>query len=277
MKENNTYQHHSEGDNLPEYLRVNPFIVPAGYFDNLESNILSQIKLVHNLDIQPKTFQVPSGYFDDLQSRILSAVSMDQLLQSAQAENFTVPSQYFDTLQDNIASRIVEKELKDKVQADGFDIPNGYFDQLTQSVLANVALDQMTGGVVKDGFAVPATYFDKLSADLRKATVPKEEIATPVRRLNNINWIRYAAAACLVAILSVSAFFGLQESNESNQASETILSNISDDEIMNYLAATTNGDDMVYFTEYIYQPNDSEGVGKQIDKEDLEEYLNYTL
>jgi len=277
MKENNTYHQHSEGDNLPEYLRVNPFIVPEGYFDDLESNILLHLKPVPNLAIQKETFQVPAGYFDDLQSRILAVAKLEQLAQSTPEESFTVPNQYFETLQDRISLRISEERLRDEVRTDGFQVATGYMDELTQSIMANVSLEQMTAGVTKDGFAVPADYFDKLSIDLKRVTAPKEETATPIRRLNNSNWMRYAAAACIVAVLGVGTFFGLRQPAETTMASEATLSNISDDEIMNYLAATSSGDDMVYFTKYIYQPDDAKGVGKQIDEEDLEEYLNYTL
>jgi hypothetical protein len=276
MKENNTYHQHSEGDNLPEYLRVNPFIVPEGYFDHLESKILLHLNPIHNLAIQKETFQVPEGYFDDLQSRILATAKLEQLTPSIPEGSFTVPNQYFETLQDRISSRIAEEKLREEVNTDGFQVATGYMDELTQSIMANISLEQMTGGVTKDGFAVPADYFDKLSIDLKRAIAPEEK-TTPVRRLNNSNWVRYVAAACIVAVLGIGTFFGLRQPTDSTMASEATLSNISDDEIMNYLAATSNGDDMVYFTKYIYQPDDAEGVGKQIDKEDLEEYLNYTL
>ena len=103
MKEETTYNEQG-GSNLPDYLRVNSFHVPEGYFDTLADQIRGRLAEQHlkSLVADPG-FDVPQGYFEESESAILG--------------------------------RIAEQKLKDKVTTDGYQIPTGYFDTLAARIM----------------------------------------------------------------------------------------------------------------------------------------------
>ncbi len=110
MKEENTYNEQGS-NNLPDYLRVNPFNVPEGYFDMLENNILDRVTEQRLKTLASDTgFEVPEGYFEENESAILG--------------------------------RIAEQKLKDKVSTDGYQIPTGYFDTLSTRIIDSVSEKQ---------------------------------------------------------------------------------------------------------------------------------------
>src|ERR1700761_1298481 len=74
-------------------------------------------------------FTVPEGYFDSLDEQILSKIKLEEL----KGNGFTVPDGYFDELAGNIQSRIAVEEALDK-EAVGFAVPEGYFGNLEQQI-----------------------------------------------------------------------------------------------------------------------------------------------
>ncbi|QQT26737.1 hypothetical protein [Sphingobacterium spiritivorum] len=278
MKENNTYHDHNEDNNLPESLRVNPFAVPKDYFENLESGLCSQIRLLNTAPSEEESFSTPENYFNDLHSRLMTAVKMDQLKTNTEENGFTVPSNYFDQLQQQITANITADRWKDQIKEEGFAVPEDYFNTLEDSIFAGIATDRLKAEVKEDGYTVPSNYFDQLSADIQAKAFEKEQPKiVPIGGLKRRNWMRYAAAASVTLILGLGAYFGIQQEETATTDLHSELANVSDAEIINYLAATNSGDNMVYFTQYIYEPEESAGVGSQIDNEDIEEYLKYSL
>lgn len=144
---------------LNEYMSLkqvnpnNPFTVPEGYFDSLDEQILSKIKLEEMRNSIPETgFAVPENYFEDLAGNIQARIAVEEALDK-EAAGFAVPDGYFDNLKQQIQSRIFVEEAMD-AQTAGFDVPEGYFTNLTSNIL-NKTTQQKPGrrGVVRQMFA----------------------------------------------------------------------------------------------------------------------------
>lgn len=63
-----------------ERLMDNPFSVPEGYFDELESRTLTLSRMAEWKENEG--FEVPEGYFEDLNDRILAAVASEPVIRS---------------------------------------------------------------------------------------------------------------------------------------------------------------------------------------------------
>ncbi len=312
MKENNTYYDNMESNNLPDSLRVNPFIVPDNYFNEQTNRLLFFAKLDRTSKDQRAGFTVPEGYFEqlseqtlaqakidqlhaesglavpadyftDLSDRILAQVQIDQL----QEEQFTVPQGYFEDLSQNIMAKVEEEKLRNLVQEPGFSVPEGYFETATDDIFASIAVADLKEQVQTDGFAVPTGYFEGLSTSILDQVHDKKVISMPSaqpqategKKVKRIAWIGAAAAACVAAFVGVYTVTNNPEQGLSAQATAHAVSldDIPEEEILNYLSSYSDGSDLGYYAEYIYEPVDSDGIGSQIDDKELEEYLNYTL
>ncbi|SEG04825.1 hypothetical protein SAMN05421877_104217 [Sphingobacterium lactis] len=312
MKENNTYHENLEGNNLPNSLRVNPFIVPKNYFEELAdrtlflarldqlstagkvsgfsvpedffknqaSQLISQIKIDQ---IDAAAFTVPANYFDQLGEQVLGQVKIDGLQDEAD-----VPAGYFEQLSSRIMDRIQEEEevaFSLELQDTGFTVPEGYFDAAEEEILANVAVEELQGLVKSDGFTVPNSYFDQLSNNILEQVQDKKVISlpsreerkekTPAKRGKVYAWFTTAAAACVAAVIGLSVYNGAE--NKPMEVEPVALNDIPEEEIINYLSSYSDASDLEYIAEYIYQPEETKGVGTGIDEDVLEDYLNYTL
>lgn len=312
MKENNTYYDNMEGNNLPDSLRVNPFIVPDnyfneqtnrllfltqldrtskdqragfevpnGYFDTLSEQIMSQVKIDQSQ--QHAGFEVPADYFTELNNRILQHVQLDQL----QEEQFTVPEGYFEDLSLSILAKVSEGNLREEVQESGFEVPEQYFETSADQIMASIAVEGLKSEVQTDGFSVPTGYFEQLTTgildqvqDEKVIQMPKSVPAATVKKSRPVVWIGAAAAACVAAFVGVSTYNSTPTNTDQAIASvasaqQVSLDEIPEDEIISYLASHSDGTDLAYYAEYIYEPEASETIGSQIEDKELEEYLNY--
>ncbi|KGE13866.1 hypothetical protein [Sphingobacterium deserti] len=279
MKENNTYHDGMEGLNLPESLRVSPFSVPTGYFDELTSKLSAQIGLKGKVPPEIQSFSVPNNYFDELKYSITAQVALAN--PDEEAQSWSTPSGYFETLQDTIQSRIMIESIDHTNES--FTVPTGYFDALADRIQANIFEKDLHQVAQTDGYTTPPLYFEKLTATIvakAKDTSPVSGNENkPVRRLNPQRWIQYAAAACVAAVLGTASYNAVMDHGQVN-ATETHLASIPEDEIINYLSTSNSSDDLVYIMEYISQPVEtieSEGVCSKIKENDIEDYLNYML
>jgi hypothetical protein len=134
----------------------NPFTVPEGYFDGLDEQVLSKIKLEELRNSIPETgFAVPENYFEDLAGNIRSKIAVEEALDK-EAAGFTVPEGYFDNLEQQIQSRIIVEEALD-AQPAGFDVPDGYFADLTQNILNKTTQQKkQPRGIVRQMFSTAA-------------------------------------------------------------------------------------------------------------------------
>jgi len=162
MKGKHTYRHVDASDTLPAALRVNPYRVPDGYFEDLSQHVLHRCR---HIDDAQHTLAVPSGYFGQLEH--------------------------------DITARIAEQKLKEQVAETGFAIPDGYFGKLEEQLLA----EQLLRNNVHDaGFTVPPHYFETLQRGTISRT--DEAAETPIRKISRPRWMAYAAAACVALVIS---------------------------------------------------------------------------
>ncbi|WP_293881932.1 hypothetical protein [Sphingobacterium sp. UBA1498] len=317
MKENGTYHDGLEPNNLPASLRKNPFDLPENYFNDLESKIITQVKLVESKDT---VFEVPEGYFDnlydvivckiaednlksqvivdgfeipenyssELSGSILSQISEDALKEKVSSDGFTMPHDYNHVLENSIFSRIAEHELKDTVLTDGFLTPVDHEKTLELTILSRIAEEKLKETVDTTNFDVPQHYFENLSDRIINAVQEVEKDVTPIHRIGRPKkwYARYAVAASFAAMLSMGGYWGYQYLQQNVVAADGIteeqlsqhLSEIPKQEIINYLAASASGDDMIYMSQYTDEANlPTNGFGSNLSKQEIEDYLNYTL
>ncbi|GHE44013.1 hypothetical protein [Sphingobacterium griseoflavum] len=276
MKENNTYHEGMEGQNLPESLRVNPFSVPTGYFDGLESMLIAQASLEGKVPPEKQPFVVPEGYFAHLTELVTAQIALTNPKEEVQS--WTTPKNYFDTLQDKIQSRItVESAFQEQ---ENFIVPAGYFESLGDRIQTHIFEEDLRSKIPSDGFAIPPKYFEALrssiSASLGANASESVSAERPVRQLRAQRWIQYAAAACVATVLGTASYNAVIDHNQVD-VTASHLAAIEEEEIINYLTSSKGNDDVLYIMEYIYQPAESEGVCSKIKEDDIEDYLNYTL
>lgn len=292
MTELNTYHEHSEEPKLPNSLRVNPFAVPEDYFPQA----ISLLQSFAHIDVSPDTkkgpFIVPEGYFETANAQLKSQLFTIPFSGNRE-QGMSIPAGYFEDLSDRIRTRVAVEELKDVVQEDGFSVPSGYFEESAGQLRSQVRF-----GIHKDGFDVEPAYFEKLSAriyhridEIDKAdnnviSFPKPEDKKPNRKNGSYTgrWNRMLAAASVAVILSFGVYFGLNSNMTDNQpmiasANEVSLEDISDEELMSYLAMDHDHDDLTYFVEYIYEEDSDiyQDAVDYIDDGDLEEYIKLML
>ena len=105
-----------DAPHLAAMAKRNPFSVPAGYFDNCEEAVFSQLFLAElKQNTKEDTFDIPENYFEELTEMIQTRIAFEQAVQPA--NKFAVPEHYFDTLQSRIINKIeneavVKKEAK---------------------------------------------------------------------------------------------------------------------------------------------------------------------
>ena len=241
MKEDNTYYDGMDGLNLPGSLRVPPFVVPKNYFSQLTDHIQLHIKMEQYKDTVTQDANIPKGYFEDLSDKILAQTRIEN---AVPRENFVVPANYFESLSGRIQNKIFEDKLKKQVSNDGFVIPEGYTQVLQDKIIVR--------------------------------TVEKARQHTPVRRLHFNKWVSYVAAACIAVIVGIASYNGIYNKTQGS-ANESHLSSIPDDEIINYLSALNDSDDILYVIECIDHAHDADGVCTHVKENDIEDYLNYAL
>lgn len=196
--------------------KVNVFSVPEGYFTELHSRItnyaiLNNSSAVENIN-KRNLQQVPAGYFDTLSDSILAKVkaafpesaneeigNLSPLLYNLKGKNiFRVPAGYFDTLGDLILS---------KVKASKFENANEEIYNLSPMLYA-----------LKDEnvFTLPAGYFESLAANVTQKLKPSAKIITMKKRTS---WVKYAAAAVLTGIITITAIQLFNSSSHNSYSS----------------------------------------------------------
>ncbi|WP_231463261.1 MULTISPECIES: hypothetical protein [unclassified Pedobacter] len=102
-----------EAPTLATMVKRNPFVVPQGYFDNCEQDVLNQVFLDKlKQQTTSNVFEVPANYFEELTEMIETRIALDEI--NLPIKGFAVPENYFDTLQSRINSKIIAEETKPK-------------------------------------------------------------------------------------------------------------------------------------------------------------------
>jgi len=307
MKENNTYFENTGSNNLPNSLRVNPFIVPDNYFDDFKDHLQARINLDTINSQHNEGFTIPNGYFDNLSSQVISNIKVGQL----KAESaLSVPKHYFDELTeqvlaqtkidamnsvlptvpdgyfDGLSDRILEKVTADTFpvlrKEDGFTVPLGYMEENEEAIMAHITVQGWKENIGTTGFQVPQGYFDQLTDRVMDETqipapiqLPKRKTIPATSPFKKYAWFSAATAACIAAIVTVGNYHATDKNPVT--ATTSSLEGIPDEEIIRYLSNYSDASDLAEFAEYIYEPKDSKGIGSEIADEELENYLNYAL
>jgi hypothetical protein len=238
-------------DELKASSPSNGFVVPENYFEDLSNIITSRIIIEEAVDKEATGLTVPEGYFDELSANIQSRIAVEEALNNSE-DAFTVPPGYFDELRQNIQSRIAVEEALNKSE-DTFSVPKGYFDELSQNIQSRIAIEEALNQ--EEAFAVPGGYFDKLTATILDKTIngqqsEKKEVAKPrkgiVRQLFGSQSFKYATAACIT--LAVGATILLTQNNNvpedhNHSFLHKSLSQVSVDDIKDYIQSNVDQND----------------------------------
>lgn len=180
---------------------------------------------------------------------------------------FTVPSGYFENLSDNLKGRILMESLRFENE-DEFMVPDGYFDQLSSSIESRISLENIRTVAKSSGFKVPDTYFSSLTERINSRLEEPAKVITPVRTMLN-SWLSYAAAACITVMIGTGLYF-----NSADYQFDKQLSEIPDQEIMNYLQVHSTAGDTPFIIESL-NPEEFE-INSDVSSEELEQYINST-
>jgi hypothetical protein len=192
----------------------NPFTVPERYFNELEQQIVSFVKLNELKNGSPERgFPVPENYFDELGSKINSRIKIEDALDK-ESTGLTVPENYFDDLSQQIQSRIIVGDALNK-PSEAFTIPYDYFGQLTENILNKTT-----------------NLHENKKQDVLKRT-------GVVRQLFASAAFKYATAACLTLAVGTTIFLSRNSNNVVRDHSSSFLhkslSAIPVNEIQDYL------------------------------------------
>jgi hypothetical protein len=164
---------------------VNPFTVPAGYFDALPGNILAKIRGVATASAE--IYQVPAGYFEDLAENILLKIkaasheTRDELNEVApllntisRGEVFSIPAGYFE--QANLAETV--RNAKRDVKVVRMRKANRWMQYMAAAMMAGILV---TG----------AFLFTDTNPDLSNEKNERLDISSELNKVSEADLVTY--------------------------------------------------------------------------------------
>jgi hypothetical protein len=259
------------GSSLGKFPAVNPYQVPAGYFDEFPTRMFSIVSgnaLPAALAAVQIPYSVPAGYFDSLPETILNKIkSLSAGEQSLFPDQSSLPQQLSLPEQSSLAeqSPLPEQSSVDELAGlssvlSGIDkktpytVPDNYFNELPGNIVsgsqaveaANEELENLSPLMLSlkavNVFTVPGGYFEELPG-----IILSKVSKAPVTNMKVVNGnfgrriIKYAAAAAVIGLMITTGFFIVNR----NSAKKEIVSvkgleektaQTSDEDILNYLA-----------------------------------------
>jgi hypothetical protein len=161
------------------------FTIPENYFEQLSSNIQSRVNILAALNTDETGFTTPENFFDGQASQIQSRIAIEQYVNN-EAESFNVPENYFEELNDNIQSRVAIQQYTDS-QDESFAVPENYFDELSSNIQSRIAVEELMNNEAET-FTVPANYFEQLSQNILNKTVNQADSIEVEETDNVINF-----------------------------------------------------------------------------------------
>ncbi len=190
---------------------------------------------------------------------------------------YMVPENYFDTLCSDLVQNIHSLQHSDPVllsiKDNPYAVPQHYFEQFPAQVLAHVK--ENSGSLKASPFTVPQAYFNNLPAqmlDAAKASEHKKKTTILSLYGKPLNYIKWAAAAILIAALGFGSFkyFAQQQPVNSETA---ILAKIPDSVLNDY--AQQNFDDFdVYMNVNNLVASNNDKYTRQLSPQDIEQYFD---
>lgn len=274
-------------DTIFNTAEANQYNVPQNYFENLEQSILAKISEAKLKDqIADSGFEVPNGYFQSLSDQISTKIVEEDFKGKITSTGFSTDENYFERLENQIFAKIAESNLKEQVTEDGFEVPAAYFEELEENTFASIQVDSLKETITEPGFTVPADYESKLTASIQARIAEEFTIKpteTPVVHLpKRKSWVAYGSAAAVALFVGIGSYFAIN-SADTTQATTfdnqvVNLDGISDEDIVDYLAQVSDGQDLLHLSSIIEEKSGEEiHIQSDLDEEDIEEYLNYML
>jgi hypothetical protein len=233
--------------------KANIYSVPQGYFQNLSSNItakqweekstvfeeLEEIAPLLNTISKQVPYGVPQGYFENFAATITSS--------EGDIQSISGNSEVFGELVE------IAPLLNTITKTNVYSIPQGYFENfaitaVAQSIAENIVeqsevfleleeIAPLLNTISKSGpYNVPDNYFSQLTVNVVEK--PKAKVISISRSTKRV--ITWLAAASFTGIIAMSGYMFWQGYNKPATPVNfaTSLSNVSDEEINNYLSST---------------------------------------
>ncbi|MEO5912358.1 MAG: hypothetical protein ABIP95_15835 [Pelobium sp.] len=179
---------------------------------------------------------------------------------------FKIPGHYFEDLTPQIISEVKLESLKQNL----FTTPENYFSDLKSQLFSQIILEEIKEDVIKEnaGFSVPSNYFNESSSIIQQSVTGQNN----KKRILKLSIIRYAAAACILLTTSFGIYFNIQQtSSVSSQLSE-----ISNDELENYLQQHTDATDLSIIIDNLEDKSIFDIDKSQLSSSELNDLLELT-
>lgn len=80
-------------------------------------------------------FTVPTNYFEALENNVISKIKVEKLTTEFNKNAFEVPENYFDTVEDVVLTKLKAEILQDNKHS---NMPNNYFENVEDTVIAKL-------------------------------------------------------------------------------------------------------------------------------------------
>lgn len=180
---------------------------------------------------------------------------------------FSVPSGYFENLSENLKAQALLESVRFENEEE-FKLPENYFEQLPGRIEDRILAEKIQQLVPSEGYTVPDAYFSQLSARINSRI--KEERSVVKRKTIFSTWASYSAAAAITMLIGTVIYF-----NSTGYTIGKQLSDVPDQEIINYLQIHSTVNDMPYIIENI-NPEGMKQITTDVSSDELEQYINST-
>lgn len=243
----------------------NYYSVPEDYFNNLADGMLTHV-FINSLPSQ-NPYYLPSGYFENFPEILFEKLNIQKNIGALQKKVYAVPEGYFDNLADNILKKIkslsvnpVQQELEELspllgkiAKTNVYSVPENYFNKLepinkmqgdslpaakvisignrarkwvNYAAAACIATVLFGGGYLYfSGNKPPATQGSSSIPPIAKMDVQKEISSLSDDDINNY----------LKDNNNTAVYTNTNDADPQNLDVETLLQNVSDEEIQQYL------------------------------------------
>ena len=252
-------------------------------------------------------FSVPDGYFDSISNTVI--MSVNEEFPAENISNFlndtVIPAGYFENLSDSILHKIKKQEAgelppifsaikKDKL----FHVPGDYFETLADTIFKKIQEEETLPAVLNNlktvqPFKVPENYFSDLPVNILNK-IKQASGAKIVAMPKQFPILRYAAAAVIIGALALGVYkysnqplvnttdsvasVKLDSSIEKGKIMDDkkfneTLSNLSADDILNYLQRNGNEADIAVLSSNVEEtslPNEEDYL---LDEKTLDIFL----
>jgi hypothetical protein len=149
---------------------------------NIQQELNEISHTIANISIVP-TYTIPVNYFENLTIEVLFKINNDN--------PFIVPNNYFESLSTNILQKI----------------------KTTETELSTIAPTLASLPKI-NVFTTPVNYFEKIEIpSIYEAKV----IDLIPKKKKNFTWVKYAATACIISIISITTLTYLNTSTKENE------------------------------------------------------------